>query len=212
MHPYQALVREVLAADAATIQPSHGAVDSLLLIDEAQGSYLVLYIGWSGDVRHHNIIVHLRVMGDKIWIEHDGTPERMATILRARGVPADDIVRGFQHPRKRRLSGFALVARRGRAAISTCAIVTSARATVLGAQGSSHHRDGSCGAASRCTATMVIIATQNRRSSMRGGGSVWYTHNRHDVSIAQPGRRCRLRRSNLRYIVPAPDQSGGAYW
>jgi hypothetical protein len=108
MHPYHALVRELLAADAATIQPSHGAVTPLLLIDEAQGSYLVLYIGWSGDVRHHDIIVHLRIVGDKIWIEHDGTPEGMATLLRARGVPADDLVLGFQHARKRPLSGFAV--------------------------------------------------------------------------------------------------------
>jgi len=59
-------------------------------------------------VRHQDIILHLRVRDEKIWIEYDGTVEGIAHILVTRGVPAADIVLAFQHPRKRPFSGFTL--------------------------------------------------------------------------------------------------------
>lgn len=105
---YRTIVRELIAHDAHTVQPGHGAIETLALSDERQGSYMLLYVGWSGNVRHHDIIVHVRVHADKVWIERDGTAEGIADRLVAAGIPRADIVLAFQHPRKRPFTGFAV--------------------------------------------------------------------------------------------------------
>jgi hypothetical protein len=102
-----AIVRRLIEHDAQRIRPSHGDVEALALVDERQGSYMLLYVGWSGNVRHHDIIIHVRVRAGKVWIEHDGSAEGFATALIAAGIPADDIVLAFHHPRKRPSTGFA---------------------------------------------------------------------------------------------------------
>ena len=104
---YCNLVRQLIEHDAQTTRPSHGEVEALVLIDERQGSYMLLYLGWSGNVRHHDSIIHARVRDGKVWIEHDGTSEGFANALTAAGIPAEDIVLAFHHPRKRPYTGFA---------------------------------------------------------------------------------------------------------
>lgn len=44
---------------------------------------------------------------NKIWIEEDWTKQGIANDLLDAGVPAEDIVLGFQHPSKRPLTEFA---------------------------------------------------------------------------------------------------------
>lgn len=105
---YATIVRRLIEHDAQTTHPSHGDVEALALIDERQSSYLLLYLGWSGTVRHHDIIIHARVRAGKVWIECDGTAEGFATALQAAGIPADDIVLAFHHPHKRPFTGFAV--------------------------------------------------------------------------------------------------------
>jgi XisI protein len=103
---YRELVRQLLHADAQAIRPSHGDIEALVLVDERQESVMLIYIGWSGNVRHHDVMVHARMRDGKVWIERDGTAEGFATTLVAAGVPAEDIVLAFQHPRKRPYTGF----------------------------------------------------------------------------------------------------------
>ena len=59
------------------------------------------------NMRHHDVIIHTRLRAGKVWIEHDGTAEGFATTLVAAGIPPEDIVLAFQHPRKRPHTGFA---------------------------------------------------------------------------------------------------------
>ena len=103
---YRALVLQLLRTDAQAIQPSHGEIETLMLVDQHQDSYMLLYLGWSGSVRHHDVIVHIRIRDEKIWIERDGTTEGFANALVAAGVPAEDIELAFHHPRKRPFTGF----------------------------------------------------------------------------------------------------------
>jgi hypothetical protein len=105
---YRQIARQLIEQDAQTVQPSHGEIETLALCDERHASYMLLYVGWSENVRHHDIILHLRVHDEKIWIEYDGTPEGIAHQLLAAGVPHDDIVLAFHHPRKRPHTGFAV--------------------------------------------------------------------------------------------------------
>lgn len=41
-------------------------------------------------------MIHIDVVGDKVWVQHDGTSRAVAEELVARGVPRDHVVLGFQ--------------------------------------------------------------------------------------------------------------------
>lgn len=49
---YCSSVRRLIEHAAQRIRPSHGDVESLAPVDERQGSCMLLYVGWSGNVRH----------------------------------------------------------------------------------------------------------------------------------------------------------------
>jgi hypothetical protein len=52
--------------------------------------------------------MHLDLIGDKIWIQYDDTEEEIATDILEAGVPKEDIVLGFCHPKIREYTGFAV--------------------------------------------------------------------------------------------------------
>lgn len=105
---YQNIIKSVLQnhADYRTALPD-GYV-SQVLFDDERGQYLVLDIGWSGDKYLHATPIHVSLIGEKIWIQYDDTEEGVATELLAAGVPKEDIVLGFRHPKVRQHTGFAV--------------------------------------------------------------------------------------------------------
>lgn len=104
---YRKLVKEILSADAK-IKPALGEIEPLLVFDEERNSYQLMYIGWDRTGRTHGAVVHVRLRGDKIWIEYDGTEDGIATHLLEAGVPKEDIVLAFHPPRVRQYTGFAV--------------------------------------------------------------------------------------------------------
>lgn len=69
--------------------------------------YLLLHNGWRGNRRTHGCSLHIDIKDGKIWIQHDGTKVGIATVLLERGVPAHDIVLGFDSPYMRQFTEFA---------------------------------------------------------------------------------------------------------
>lgn len=53
-------------------------------------------------------MLHLDIIDGKVWIQHDGTEEGVASELTAAGIPKESIVLGFRHPRVREHTGFAV--------------------------------------------------------------------------------------------------------
>ncbi len=104
---YRALIKDILTQDAA-YPPSVGDIETLLIFDENQDSYQLMYVGWNLVGRMHGAVIHMRLKQGKIWIEHDGTSEGVATALVAAGVPKEDIVLAFYSPYKRRFTEFAV--------------------------------------------------------------------------------------------------------
>ncbi|MBC8141981.1 MAG: XisI protein [Armatimonadetes bacterium] len=74
-------------------------VSNEAVFDDTNGHYLVMSVGWeSGDVRRiHHPLVHLDIIGGKVWIQRDGTEDGVAYDLEAAGIPKSDIVLAF-HP------------------------------------------------------------------------------------------------------------------
>ncbi|MFM6911441.1 MAG: XisI protein, partial [Dolichospermum sp.] len=68
----------------------------------------VLDMGWNNDKYLHATPIHIDVINQKIWIQYDDTEEGIANDLIAAGVPKEDIVLGFRHPRIRPFTTFAV--------------------------------------------------------------------------------------------------------
>ncbi|HEX9734722.1 MAG TPA: XisI protein [Thermoanaerobaculia bacterium] len=101
------LVRK-LVVEYASHRPSHGEIETEAIIDDEKGHYEVMHVGWDGDRRVHGSVIHIDIINDKIWIQHDGTAPGVAIELVDAGVPRDAIVLAFHPPYVRQHTGFAV--------------------------------------------------------------------------------------------------------
>ncbi|NEU76972.1 XisI protein [Hassallia byssoidea VB512170] len=104
---YQEIIKNLLKEHAQYRACIPDSYDSQVLFDDERGRYLVLDIGWNDDKYLHATPIHLDLIDDKIWIQFDDTEEGIANDLLAAGVPKDDIVLGFRHPKVRQYTNFA---------------------------------------------------------------------------------------------------------
>ncbi|WP_293137302.1 element excision factor XisI family protein [Okeania sp. SIO3I5] len=54
------------------------------------------------------VVLHLRIVGEKIWIESDGTEGGIALEFLELEIPQEDIVLGFIRPKSRHLTDFSV--------------------------------------------------------------------------------------------------------
>lgn len=104
---YRAILKQVVEG-AARYAPSNGAIEAIPICDEGRDQYQLLHLGWNDPGRVFEVICHLRLRGDKVWIERDGTADGVATTLLAAGIPPEDIVLAFQPAWKRPYTAFAV--------------------------------------------------------------------------------------------------------
>lgn len=67
-----------------------------------------MHVGWDGVRRVHGSVVHIDIIGGKIWIQHDGTNRPVAEKLLDAGIPREDIVLGFHPEDLRKYTDFAV--------------------------------------------------------------------------------------------------------
>ncbi|MBX3059409.1 MAG: XisI protein [Anaerolineae bacterium] len=96
-----------LILDYADLKPSHGEIDTEAIIDWEKGHFEVLHVGWDGQRRVHGVLIHIDVIGDKVWIQQDGTSPGVAEELVVAGIPRENIVLGFRPAHLRQHTGFA---------------------------------------------------------------------------------------------------------
>jgi hypothetical protein len=80
---------------------SRAGVETFAIRDERGGNYLLMNIGWQRSRRVNGIVFHLRIKGNKIWVEQDWTEHGVANELIELGIPPEDIELGFQPPEMR---------------------------------------------------------------------------------------------------------------
>jgi hypothetical protein len=105
---YQEIVQSLIL-EYASYKPSHGEIETEAIIDPEKGHYEVLHVGWDGPRRVHGAVIHIDIIGDKIWIQHDGTSPGVAEELVEAGIPREAIVLGFRPAHLRQYTGFAVV-------------------------------------------------------------------------------------------------------
>lgn len=93
---YRKIVTDAVHDYAAFGTPP-GDVRDEVVIDPDRDRYAVVSVGWDGHRRIHYTVIHLDIIGDKIWVQHDATDRPVAMELVRAGVPRSDIVLGF-HP------------------------------------------------------------------------------------------------------------------
>jgi hypothetical protein len=104
---YREIVRRIIE-EYASYKPSHGEIEAEAIIDRERDHYEVMHVGWDSVRRVHGSVIHLDIRGGKVWIQYDGTTQPVADELLAAGIPAEDIVLGFQPARRRPHTGFAV--------------------------------------------------------------------------------------------------------
>lgn len=93
---YRQIVRRLIE-EYASYKPSHGQIETEAIVDHDRDHYEVMHVGWDGERRVHGSVVHIDIIGGKVWIQYDGTSRPVAEELVAAGIPREDIVLAF-HP------------------------------------------------------------------------------------------------------------------
>lgn len=90
-------------------QATNSEFEKQVLIDTQHLHFQVQSLGWLGDKFIHSVMLHFDIKPNaKIWIQQNWTEDDVAASLLQRGVLREDIVIGFQPPRYRQLSGYAV--------------------------------------------------------------------------------------------------------
>ena len=76
---------------------AYGDLQCRLIISEDRNNFLLITQGWEDDLQVHGCLVHVEVIGDKIWIHRDGLEDGIALDLVNAGIPKNQIFWGFIH-------------------------------------------------------------------------------------------------------------------
>jgi XisI protein len=99
---------ETILRQYAEIPYSHGEIEQNLIIDSDRNHFMLFDVGWQQQRRIHGCITHVQIIGNKIWIQRDGIEDGITDELVEAGIPKDKIVLGFQPPKVRPHTGYAL--------------------------------------------------------------------------------------------------------
>ncbi len=104
---YRNIILQVLRAHTET-PSSIGEVQCQMVFDRDNDHYLLVEVGWGSQKRIYGTLAHIDLVGDKVWVQHDGLEEGLASQLHAAGIPAEHIVLGYRLPEVRKHTGYAV--------------------------------------------------------------------------------------------------------
>ena len=107
MKNYRRIIEKVLE-NHTQISYANGEIENEIIFDQANDRYLVMSVGWDDVKRIHGCLLHIDIIGDKVWIQRDGTEDGTAYELEQAGIPKDRIVLGFHEPDVRQHTGYAV--------------------------------------------------------------------------------------------------------
>jgi XisI protein len=82
-----------------------GEIETQKLFDLQADRYLILSLGWRGQERVYNVLIHLDIQDEKVWIQRNQTENEIEGELMDLGVLQEDIIRGLITPEYRNLAG-----------------------------------------------------------------------------------------------------------
>ena len=103
----QSTVERVLT-EYARFLPTEADTVCETVFDRVRDRYLLVEVGWENGYRIYGPLLHVDILNNKLWIQHDGTEDGIAGELVAAGIPKDRIVLAFRAPSLRAPSDFAV--------------------------------------------------------------------------------------------------------
>ncbi|MDX2229689.1 MAG: XisI protein [Leptolyngbyaceae cyanobacterium bins.349] len=103
---YRQLVQRLLTEHASLVWDDR--IKAETIFDREQDRYMLVYVGWRGSERVYGTVLHVDLIDNKIWVQQDGTEVGIANKLVDHGVPKQDIVLGFDPPKMRHYTDFAV--------------------------------------------------------------------------------------------------------
>lgn len=100
-------IESVLQQTADTLS-GHENGNSQIIIDADRKNFVLIMLGWEGHRRIHDCLVHIQMIDDKIWIQHDGIEDSITENLEAAGIPKNQIVLAFYPEHVRVHTGYAI--------------------------------------------------------------------------------------------------------
>ncbi|HWY86894.1 MAG TPA: XisI protein [Gemmataceae bacterium] len=104
---YREAVERVLTV-YTQIPYSRGELRCEALFDREHDRYALMTLGWQAGKRVHFPLVHIDIVGGKVWIEKDNTEDGVATELVQAGIPKTQIVLAFRSPEMRKHTEYAV--------------------------------------------------------------------------------------------------------
>jgi hypothetical protein len=106
---YKKIIKEILRVFQERFQPQseQGDVETLLTADDERGVYLILRTGWQAKERVQRILIYIRLINNRVYVEEDWTDFDVVGRLLDAGIPQEDVVLAFHHPSLRPFTEFA---------------------------------------------------------------------------------------------------------
>ncbi|MBW4631804.1 MAG: XisI protein [Iphinoe sp. HA4291-MV1] len=104
---YRDVVEKILK-DYADFLGNDDQVQVELVFDQQRDRYLLVETGWQNGYRIYGTLLHIDIINNMLWIQHDGTEEGIAGELVAAGIPKDHIVLSFKSLEERKHTEFAI--------------------------------------------------------------------------------------------------------
>lgn len=104
---YRTCIQELLR-EYANLRSSSPSTETQLVFDTTHDHYQLVNVGWHNNHRIYGCILHIDLIGDKVWIQHNMTEQDIAEDLVERGIPKKNIVIGFHSPYRRQFTEYAL--------------------------------------------------------------------------------------------------------
>ncbi len=89
-------------------QPANRHLEFTPILDEAGKHFQIVALGWEGSHRVFNMLFHLDIIGDKIWVQEDKMECSIAEMLVEKGVPKKDIVLAYFPEYHRQMTEYAV--------------------------------------------------------------------------------------------------------
>lgn len=103
---YRQIIQQLIL-DKAQRKSYPEEIEKQAVLDTERDHYLLLHTGWRDNRRTHGCSLHIDIKDGKIWIQHDGTEDGIATQLLELGIPKENIVLAFHSPYIREFTEFA---------------------------------------------------------------------------------------------------------
>jgi hypothetical protein len=105
---YRQFIQELLT-ERSNLRSPNDTVQSEVIFDTLHDRYQLVNVGWKdSNTRIYGCIIHVDIINNKIWVQHDGTEKAIADQLVEKGVPKKDIVLAYHAPYLRQYTEFAV--------------------------------------------------------------------------------------------------------